>query len=55
MLRWMLPLAAVVFTLDLAPAADMTDGGARVYVYGKAPRHGQILPVQQDSDLLFTP
>ena len=55
MLRWMLPLIAVVFTLDCAPAADMPNAGARVYVYGKAPRHGQAAPVDQDSDLLFTP
>lgn len=55
MLRWMLLLAAVVFTLDLAQAADMPDSRARVYVYGKIPRHGVIAPVEMDSDLLFTP
>jgi hypothetical protein len=55
MLRWMLSLVVAVFTLDLAQAADMPDSGARVYVYGKAPRHGRTAPVEKDSDLLFTP
>ena len=54
MLRWILPLAAVVLTFDLAVAADMP-GGTRVYVYGKEPRHGRVVPVEKDSDLLFTP
>lgn len=55
MLRWILPFAAAIFVLSPALAADMPDSRARVYVYGKAPRHGQTAPVEQDSDLLFTP
>lgn len=55
MLRWMLPLAAVVATPDLAQAADMPGSGARVYVYGKAPTPLRTAPVEEASDLLFTP
>ena len=50
MLRWMLPVAALVFTLDPVHAADMPNSGARVYVYGKAP-----VRVEEESGLLFTP
>jgi hypothetical protein len=54
MLRWMLPLAAAMFAFGPAPAADLPNAGARVYVYGKVPRHGRSVPVEE-TDLLFTP
>lgn len=49
MLRWIAPLAAAILAVGLAHAADLPDG------YGKAPRHGRIVPVEKDSDVLFTP
>ena len=55
MLRWTLLLAAATFAFGPACAADIPDSGARVYVYGKAPRHGRGAVVVEDSDLLFTP
>jgi hypothetical protein len=55
MLRWVLPLAAMIFAFGPVNAADMPEAGKRVYVYGKAPRHGRTAPVEKDSDLLFTP
>jgi hypothetical protein len=53
MLRWMLPLAAVVIIFNPAEAADLaaSDG----VIYGKEPRHGRVVAVEKDSDLLFTP
>jgi hypothetical protein len=55
MLHWMLLLTAAIFAFSPALAADMPGSGARVYVYGKAPRHGQTAHVEEESDLLFTP
>src|ERR1700729_1890151 len=55
MLRGMLLLTAAIFAFSPAVAADMPDAGARVYVYGKAPRHGRTAHVEEESDLLFTP
>jgi hypothetical protein len=49
MLRWIPPLAAAMFAVGLANAADLPNG------YGKAPRHSRTTPVEKDSDLLFTP
>jgi hypothetical protein len=48
MLRGMLSLAAAIFALSPALAADMPDSG-------KAPRHSRTTPVAKESDLLFTP
>ena len=53
MLRWILPLAVAILPLDLASGADLAGSGAPIY--GKTPRHGRIVQVEQDSDLLFTP
>ena len=55
MLRGILLLTAAIFAFSPAVAADMPDAGARVYVYGKAPRHGRTAHVEEESDLLFTP
>jgi hypothetical protein len=53
MLRWTMPLLAVVFMVGNAGAADLPDGAP---VYRKAPpRHGRTAYVEQDSDVLFTP
>lgn len=49
MLRGLLLLTAAIFALGPALAADLPNG------YRKAPRHGQIVPVEQESELLFTP
>jgi len=49
MVRWIPLLAAATFTIGLTHAADLPDG------YRKAPRHGQIAPVEKESDVLFTP
>jgi hypothetical protein len=53
MLRGMLLLTAAIFAFSPAFAADMPDAGARVY--GKAPRYGRTVHVEEESDLLFTP
>jgi hypothetical protein len=59
MLRGIAALAASVSIFGLAPdltyAADMPGSAPRVYVYGKAPRHGRTAAVEEESDLLFTP
>ena len=55
MLRGILLLSAATFAFSPAFAADMPDAGARVYVYGKVPRHGRTVHVEEESDLLFTP
>jgi hypothetical protein len=58
MLRWMPPLAALLifgWAPGRAHAADLPNSGARVYVYGKVPRHGRTAHVEEESDLLFTP
>lgn len=49
MLRWICLFAAAAFVIGPTSAADMPNG------YGKAPRHGRIVAVEPDSDLLFTP
>ncbi len=49
MLRGFLLLTAAIFVFTPALSADLANG------YRKAPRHGQIIPVEQESDLLFTP
>lgn len=54
MLRWIMPLAAVISGLGSAVAADLPRSGTQVY--GKAPPlHGRQARVEQESDLLFTP
>ena len=54
MLRWMMPLAAAIFAIGSAAAADLPRSGAQVY--GKAPpAHGRQAYVEPGSDLLFTP
>jgi hypothetical protein len=58
MLRWMLPLAALLmfgWAPGRAHAADLPNSGARVYVYGKAPARGRPALVEEESDLLFAP
>ena len=54
MLRWTMPLAAVISGLGSAVAADLPRSDTQVY--GKAPPvHGRPALVEQESDLLFTP
>ena len=53
MLRWMLLIAATIFALSPALAADMPDSSDAVY--GKAPHHGRSALPKEESDLLFTP
>ena len=54
MLRWMLPLMAVVFAAGSAAAADLPGSGATGH--RKAPPvHGRAAHVEEESDLLFTP
>jgi hypothetical protein len=49
MLRRLLLLTAAIFAFSPALAADMADG------YRKTPRHGRIVAVEAEPDLLFTP
>jgi hypothetical protein len=49
MLRWISLFAATAVVVGQASAANMPDG------YGKAPRHGRIAPIEEESNLLFTP
>jgi hypothetical protein len=54
MLRWMMPLMAVIFAVGSAAAADLPGSGAAVH--RKAPPvHGRAAHVEEESDLLFTP
>ena len=52
MLRWML-LAAAALIAGSVCAADLPQSGNGIY--GKAPRHGRLAPIEEGSDLLFTP
>ena len=52
MVRLML-LGATVMMAGSAWAADLPQSGNPVY--GKAPRHGRVAVVEEQSDLLFTP
>ena len=49
MLRWISLFAATALMIGAASAADLPPG------YGNAPRHGRIVPVEKDPDVLFTP
>jgi hypothetical protein len=49
MLRRLLLLTAATFVFGPVFAADLQD------VYRRAPRHGRIVAVEKESDLLFTP
>jgi hypothetical protein len=54
MLRWMLPLMAVMFAVGSAAAADLPRSGAAGY--RKAPPvHGRAAHIEEESDVLFTP
>lgn len=50
--RWML-LGIAVLAIGPAFAADLQVSGNGVY--GKAPRHGRLAPIAEESDLLLTP
>ena len=54
MLRWTMPLMAVMFAVGSAAAADLPGSGATGH--RKAPPvHGRAAHVEVESDVLFTP
>jgi hypothetical protein len=56
MLRWTLPLLAVMFAVGSAVAADLPNSRPGATVYRKAPPpYGRRAYVEEESDLLFTP